>query len=79
MLQNLHTHSSFCDGKNTPEEIVEYAISRGFDSIGFSSHAVTEFNIDCELRDIPGYISCVNALKKKYEGKIEIFLGAEFD
>ena len=39
MLQNLHTHSSFCDGKNTPEEIVNYAIARGFDSIGFSSHS----------------------------------------
>ena len=25
MLANYHTHTTFCDGKNTPEEIVRYA------------------------------------------------------
>ena len=79
MLANFHTHTAFCDGKNTPEEIVNYAIARGFDSIGFSSHAITEFNIDCELRDVNGYICEINSLKEKYAGKIDIFLGAEFD
>ena len=38
-LQNLHMHSTFCDGRNTPEETVQVAIERGFDSIGFSSHS----------------------------------------
>ena len=37
--QNLHTHSTFCDGKNTPEDTVKKAIERGFDSIGFSIHS----------------------------------------
>ena len=36
--QNLHTHSSYCDGKDTPEELVLYAINSGFSSIGFSGH-----------------------------------------
>ena len=35
-LQNLHQHSTFCDGKNTPEEIVLAAIDKGFDVIGFN-------------------------------------------
>ena len=38
MKRNLHTHSTFCDGKNTPEEMVRAAIAKGFDAIGFSSH-----------------------------------------
>ena len=37
-LQNLHQHSIFCDGKNTPEEVVQEAIAKGFGAIGFSSH-----------------------------------------
>jgi len=27
---NFHTHSTFCDGKNTPEENVISAIKKGF-------------------------------------------------
>ncbi len=30
ILQNLHTHTCFCDGKDTPEEIVLTAIETGF-------------------------------------------------
>ena len=37
-LQNLHQHTTFCDGKNTPEEIVLEAIKKGFGAIGFSGH-----------------------------------------
>ena len=38
MIQNLHTHTTFCDGKNTPEEMVRAALSLGMDSLGFSGH-----------------------------------------
>jgi len=41
MLSNYHTHSTFCDGKNTPEEIVLAAIDKGFDVIGLSGHGHT--------------------------------------
>ena len=32
---NFHTHSTFCDGKNTPEEMVEVAIEKKIDIWGF--------------------------------------------
>lgn len=35
MLTNYHTHSIFSDGKNTPEEIVQKAIEKGFGAVGF--------------------------------------------
>ena len=44
--QNLHTHSLFCDGKNSLEEMVKEAITQDFTSIGFSSHAYTAFPFD---------------------------------
>lgn len=37
--QNLHTHTCFCDGKDTPEEMIQEALKRGFDSLGFSMHS----------------------------------------
>ena len=48
VLQNLHTHSTFCDGKDTPEETVLRAIELGFDSIGFSEHAPAHFSASYE-------------------------------
>ena len=30
MLSNYHTHTTFCDGKNSHEEIVLFAIEKGF-------------------------------------------------
>ena len=38
-LQNLHTHTTYCDGKDTPEEMVLEGLERGFHSIGFSIHS----------------------------------------
>ena len=38
-LQNLHTHTVFGDGKNTPEEMVLGALSSRCASLGFSEHS----------------------------------------
>ena len=56
MIANFHTHSSFCDGKNTPEEIILAAIDKGFYAIGFSGHGYTEFDLRYCLKDTNGYI-----------------------
>ena len=79
MLANFHTHTTFCDGENTPEEIVLYAIDNGFDSIGFSGHGFTPFDLRYCMRDVNGYISEVNRLKRIYENKIQIYCGIEED
>ena len=79
MLTNYHTHSTFCDGHNTPEEIVLYAIDRHFDAIGFSSHGYTPYDLRYCMKDDVGYIAEINRLKEKYNGKIKIYLGIEED
>ena len=78
---NLHTHTTFCDGKNTPEEMVEAAISFGLCSLGFSGHASLPFD-DCEswcmMGDrLRGYRETVLALKQTYADRLEIALGIE--
>ncbi len=79
MLANYHTHTSFCDGKNTPEEIVLHAISRGFSSIGFSGHGYTPFDLRYCMKDTEGYIKEISVLKDKYGKRIEIYCGVEED
>ena len=79
MLTNYHTHSTFCDGKNTPEQTVLAAIEKGFSALGFSGHGYTEFDLHSCMTDTGGYIAEVERLKKKYENKIQIYLGIEED
>ena len=41
ILTDLHVHTNYCDGKNTPEEMVLAAIEKGMECIGFSVHSYT--------------------------------------
>lgn len=79
MLSNFHSHTTYCDGDNTAEEIVLSAIEKGFSSFGFSGHAYTDFDLSYCMKDTDGYIKTVNELKEKYKDKIQIYLGIEED
>ena len=78
---DLHVHSTFSDGKSTPEEIVLSAIKKGMSIIGISDHSYTLFDESyCIGKDKTSeYISTVNSLKEKYKNEIEIRLGIEQD
>lgn len=79
MLTNFHTHTTFCDGNNTPEEIVLYAIDNGFSAIGFSGHGYTPFDLTYCMKDTEGYIGEITGLKSRYGKKIDIYCGVEED
>ncbi len=79
MLQNLHTHCTYCDGRDTPREMVEAAIALGFDSLGFSSHANSTSSLGSIMRDVDGYHKEISALKAEYADRIKIYLGTELD
>lgn len=38
-LTNYHSHSLYCDGRANMEDFIRFALSEGFTSYGFSSHA----------------------------------------
>ena len=81
-LQNLHTHTNFDHGLDSPEEVVKKAIASGFDSIGFSGHSYTsysEYQFAMDPERTIKYKEEINRLKKEYSGKLKIFLGLEFD
>ena len=86
---NFHTHSTFCDGKNTAEDMVIAAIEKGFDVLGFSSHCIHPLNPDfykpfddvwhIPASNVTAYTQEIRRLKEKYADKIQIFLGFEAD
>lgn len=78
--QNLHTHSIYCDGKDTMEEMVQTAIEKGFTILGFSGHGpckVDEVAMKEEI--LEQYRNDILAVKEKYKDQIEIFVGIEED
>lgn len=79
MLTNFHTHTTFSDGKNTPEEVVLAALEQGFCSIGFSDHAYTPYDTSYCMKDEQVYTKEIRRLQEKYEKEIEIYLGIEED
>ncbi len=80
-LQNLHQHTTFCDGKDTPEEVVLAAIEKGFGGIGFSGHCYMEYAkyYSMTLESTKEYRKEIARLKEKYGHLIDIFCGIEFD
>lgn len=81
-LSSLHTHNTFCDGKNTPREMIEKAVQLGFASIGISSHAHTGYPFDvCGIRkeEEESYYSTILPLKEEYKDRIDVFLGLELE
>ncbi|MGD1822963.1 MAG: histidinol-phosphatase HisJ family protein [Pleomorphochaeta sp.] len=81
ILTNLHTHTTFSDGKNTIEEVVNKAIKLNFESIGISDHAECGYDIGCPelmLNNQISYYNIIDDLNNKYQN-INIYKGLELD
>jgi len=80
-LFNLHTHSTFCDGKEDPESYIKQAIELGFHTLGFSSHAPVPFENNFALKpeNLDNYVNTIRSLKEKYKDAINIYLSMEID
>lgn len=79
--QNLHTHTTYCDGKNTPREMIERAIELGFDTIGFSGHSNTKLGIDWHMTEegTKAYKEEIASLKAEYADRICVLCGLEYE
>ncbi len=80
--QNLHTHGPFSDGLNDYEDTIEVAIRNGLSAVGFSDHAQMSYckpNSGMLPHNVLPYQEKIRSLKAKYEGKIDVFCGIEYD
>ncbi|MDR0496609.1 MAG: histidinol-phosphatase [Treponema sp.] len=85
ILACIHTHTSLDDGSDDIETCCRRAYEKGLVSLGFSAHAPvkmkTGFRTDWHLPDekLNEYINGVQAAKKRWEGKLPVYLGFEVD
>lgn len=80
-IQNLHSHTKYCDGGATPEEMVKKAIELGYGVLGFSSHSYQYFSPKYTMLEEPAlqYKEEIAALKEKYKDQLRIYCGLECD
>lgn len=80
-LISIHNHSTYSDGKNTPEEMINAAIEAGIEVFGFSEHSFVHFDPDCGMSEEAeaAYKSEIRELKEKYKDRLEILMGIELD
>ena len=71
MLQDMHLHSKYSDGINTPVEMIETAISVGIEKMCFTDHVWRTSTW------IPQYVDELLRLSERYADKIEILCGVE--
>ncbi len=78
---DFHIHTSYCDGKNSPEEIVCAALKLNMQKIGLVCHSYTHFDESyCIKKErVSDFIADVRNTAEKYKGKIEVLCGVEQD
>ena len=78
---DLHIHTHFCDGKDSPEDMVVSAIEKGLSAVGIAHHSTVSFDRKYSIaeEDIPRFRSEVYRLRDKYKDKILVLCGIERD
>jgi len=87
-LFDFHSHANYADGANSASEMIEAAIEKGLSVYGISEHHPRHPDFRYkgdpseEVRGLdiwPDYAVEMDSLKQKYESKIEVLKGSEFD
>lgn len=78
---NFHTHTTFCDGKYTAEQMVQAALDKGFSALGFSGHSYTPFDDGYCMNPekAKAYRAEIARLKEAYRDRITLYCGIEQD
>ena len=75
---DLHMHTVWSDGQNTPEEMVQEAIRKGLETVGISDHSSGD-PCGMKLEQNTAYKAEIARLKDKYAGQIRVLCGLERD
>lgn len=78
---NFHTHTQFCDGRDSMESIADAAVAAGITHLGFSPHSPIHIPSPCNMKeeDIPAYMSEIARLRLKYADTCRLYAGMEID
>lgn len=80
-MQNLHSHTEYCDGRAGMDELAGAAYDSGFKIWGISPHSPINCPSGANMKaeDVESYIAESLRLKKLYEGRMRILTGMEVD
>lgn len=79
-VSNVHSHTTFSDGRDTAEAMVRAAVALGFHTLGISEHAPAEYDDAAMPAERAGeYRAEVRRLRAAYAGQIDVLLGLERD
>ena len=78
---DFHTHTKYCDGRNTAEEMAKAAAAKGMTALGFSGHSYAPYDLDCcmTVKGTEKYRRDIAQLKDEYRGVMKIYCGVEQD
>jgi histidinol-phosphatase (PHP family) len=85
LFSSMHTHTIFCDGHDDIETMCRAAYEQKLHSIGFSAHAPifkqTGIDNSWNMKEerVNEYVEQALAAKKRWQGKLNVFLGFEVD
>ena len=80
----MHTHTLFCDGRDDVEAMCRAAFEKGLGAVGFSSHApigsaALVSNWHLQAGRLGEYTGEVRAARRRWEGRLAVYLGLEID
>lgn len=79
--EDFHVHTTFCDGEDRAETVVQAAVAMGMTRLGFSGHAHTpcDESYCMSAAGTAAYRSEIAALREKYRQRLAICCGIEQD
>ena len=76
----FHIHTTYTDGKESIEEMIEACVKQGYKYAGISDHSVSaHYANGLSASELESQLEYIDRLNKKYEGRIKIFKGIESD
>ncbi|MFH1729687.1 MAG: histidinol-phosphatase HisJ [Pseudomonadota bacterium] len=80
-LSDLHMHTNYSDGLNSPEEMIKSAISKGLIQVGISDHYPISYETPWTMHEsrVREYLEELKTLKIKFAAEIDVLIGFEVD
>ena len=78
---SIHNHTTYCDGRDSAEDVIRAAIAQGFETVGISEHSVFPEDPPSGMtpEGEPALYAELMALREKYKGQIHVAAGIEQD
>lgn len=78
---NFHSHTQFCDGRASMEEMAVAAFGQGMEHYGFSPHSpiICPSGANMSANDVEAYLDEAKRLSDLYGGRMEVYTGMEID